>query len=179
MTIGFILNGEDVDIRLGEGIPANARDEHEHEQQSHPAARLVDILRNTFSLFGTKAGCYCGNCGACSVIFNGDVAKACLIPAFKIKDSEIITIEGFAQTDEYQDIIRAFAEAGVQSCGFCDTGKILATEVLLSRNHRLSREEILAGFSGIRCRCTDPETLWQMVMAAFEYRRQRIYGRSF
>jgi len=160
MTIGFILNGEDVTA------------------DTDAASRLVDILRNTFALSGTKASCCSGNCGVCSVIFNGYVAKACLIPAFKISEREIITIEGFSQTDEYQDIIRAFTEAEIESCGFCGTGKILATEVLLSRNHRPSREEILAGFNGIRCRCTDPDRLVHMVMTAIEYRRQRIYGRS-
>ena len=77
MTIGFILNGEDVVAETGAAI------------------RLVDILRNTFKLSGAKAGCYAGSCGACSVILNGYVAKACLVPAFKIRDSEIITIEGF------------------------------------------------------------------------------------
>ena len=160
MTIGFILNGEDVTA------------------DTDAASRLVDILRNTFNLSGTKMSCCCGNCGACSVIFNGYVAKACLIPAFKIREREVITIEGFSQTDEYQDIIRAFTEAEVESCGFCTTGKILTTEVLLNRNLRPSREEILAGFDGIRCRCTDPEGLVHMVMAAIEHRRKRIYGRS-
>ena len=168
MTIGFILNGEDVSVRLDDGGGG----------ECPPALRLVDILRDTFALYGAKAGCCCGNCGACSVIFNGDVAKACLIPAFKLRDSEIITIEGFALTDEYQDIIRAFDEAGAGRCGFCDTGKILATELLLGKNHRPSREEILEGFSGVRCRCSDPEGLVQAVTAAFEYRRQRVYGRS-
>jgi len=160
MTVGFILNGEDV------------------VADTNAASRLVDILQNTFELFGTKACCRWGNCGACSVIFNGYVAKACLIPAFKIREREVITIEGFSQTDEYQDIIRAFTEAEIESCGFCATGKILTTEVLLNRKHRPSREEILAGFNGIRCRCTDPDRLVKMVMAAIEYRRQRLYGRS-
>ena len=160
MTIGFILNGEDVEARTSAEI------------------RLDDILRDTFSLLGTKAGCNTGNCGACSVILNGDVVKACLIPAFRIRDSEIITIEGFSQTDEYQDIIRAFEEVGVESCGFCDTGKILAMEALLSRNPRPSQDEILAGFHGIRCRCTEPEALVRVVTATVEYRRQRLYGRS-
>ena len=159
MTIGFILNGEDVTV------------------DTEASVMLVDILRNTFALAGTKANCYSGNCGACSVIFNGDVAKACLIPAFKIRDSEIITIEGFAQTDEYQDIIHGFVEAGVARCSFCDTGKILTTEALLSRSQRLPREEILAGFHGIRCRCTDPEGLVRAVQAALAYRTRRLYGR--
>ena len=159
MTIGFILNGEDVVVR------ADAE------------TRLVDVLRDTFNLSGAKPGCYTGKCGACSVILNGDVVKACLIPVFKIRDSEIITIEGFSQTDEYQDIVRAFAEAGVESCGFCDTGKILAMEAVLSRNPRISAEETLAGFNGISCRCTDPEGLVRAAMTAVEYRRRRLYGR--
>ena len=160
MIVGFILNGEDVDVR------------------TTAAARLVDILRNTFNLSGTRANCRCGNCGSCSVILNGEVVKACLVPAFKIRDSEIITIEGFSQTDEYEDIIRAFTEAKAESCGFCDTGKILTMEALLNRNAEPSRKEILDGFSGIKCRCTDPEGLVRAAMAAVEYRRQRIYGRS-
>ena len=160
MTIGFILNGEDVVVR------------------TDAEYRLVDILRSTFKLLGTKTGCYMGNCGACSVIFNGDVVKSCLIPAFKIRDSEVITIEGFLQTDEYQDIVLGFSEAGVDNCGFCNTGKILATEALLSRNPRPSKNEILAAFYGIKCRCTEPESLVRGVIAVSDYRRRRLYGRS-
>jgi len=160
MTIGFILNGEDVVVRT------NAEN------------RLVDILRSTFNLLGTKSGCRAGQCGVCSVIFNGNVVKSCLIPAFKIQDSEIITIEGFSQTDEYQDIINGFTEAGVENCGFCNTGKILAAESLLGRKPQPTRKEILAAYSGIRCRCTDPETLLRGVFAITQYRRRRLYGSS-
>ena len=163
MTIGFILNGEDVVVSTDAGT------------------RLVDILRGTFNLLGTKAGCYTGKCGTCSILFNGDQVKSCLIPAFKIRDCEIITIEGFSQTDEYQDIIRAYAETGVDNCGFCNTGKILATEALLiknTRNLQPSKAEILAAFHGIKCRCTDPEGLVQVVTAAIEHRKRRLYGRS-
>ena len=160
MTIGFILNGEDVIVRT------NAEN------------RLVDILRNTFNLLGTKTCCYTGNCGACSVIFNGEVVKSCLIPAFKIGNSEIITIEGFSQTDEYQDFLRAFAEVGVENCGFCHTGRIMAAEALLSRNLQPTKDEILAAFHGTRCRCTDPEEMVRVVSAIVKYRRRRLYGRS-
>jgi len=160
MTVGFILNGEDVVV------------------QTNAETRLVDILRDTFKLLGTKAGCYTGNCGSCSVIFNGDVIKSCLIPAFKISDSEIITIEGFSQTVEYSDIVNAFAQSGVENCGFCDAGKILAAEALLSKNLRPSKNEILAAFHGIRCRCTDPEGLIRAVKMVIEYRMHRLYGRS-
>ena len=160
MTIGFILNGEDVIVR------------------TNAESRLIDVLRETFSLLGTKPGCYNGNCGVCSVIFNGDVVKSCLIPVFKIRDSEIITIEGFSQTEEYQDIILGFGEAGVENCGFCDTGKILTSEALLGRNLNPSKEEILSAFDGIKCRCTDPESLVRGIYAAAERRRKRSYDRT-
>ena len=158
MTIGFILNGEDLVL------------------ETSAETRLVDILRNNFSLLGTKAGCYTGQCGSCSVIFNELVVKACLVPAFKVRNSEIVTIEGFSQTDEYQDIIRGFMETGLENCGFCNTGKIMTTEALLAKNRNPSREEILSAFKGIKCRCTEPEELVQAVMKAAEYRRRRYHG---
>lgn len=157
MTIGFILNGEDVVVNSGAG------------------KRLVDILRETFNLLGTKSSCYAGICGSCSVIFNGSVVKSCLVPAFKIQGSEIITIEGFSQTDEYQDIISGFSEAKLENCGFCNTGKILATQALLGRNQWPVKAEILAAFHGIRCRCTEPAELVQGVMAVLECRKRRLY----
>jgi carbon-monoxide dehydrogenase small subunit len=160
VTIGFILNGEDVVIR------------------TDAERRLVDILRNTFLLLESKTGCNVGNCGACSVIFNGLAVKSCLIPAFKIRGSEIITLEGFSQTDEYQDIVQGFAEAGFETCGFCDTGNILAAEALLSRNPRPSREEIFTAYHDIKCRCIDPESLIQGVLAIIEKRQRRLYGRG-
>jgi len=154
MTIGFILNGDDLEL------------------QSDAENRLVDILRNNFGLLGTKSSCYIGQCGTCSVIFNGEVVKSCLIPAFKVQSSEIITIEGFSQTDEYQDIVQGFADAGLENCGFCSTGKIMTTEALLDKNKNPSREEILSAFNGIKCRCTEPEELVQAVTKAAEYRRK-------
>jgi carbon-monoxide dehydrogenase small subunit len=160
MTIGFILNGGDEVIR------------------SDADARLIDILRGTFGLLGAKSGCLGGKCGVCSVIFNGNVTPACLIPAFRIRGSEIITIEAFSLTNEYQDIIAGFARAGVENCGYCNTGKILIAEALLERARRPSREEILHGFSGIKCRCTDPEKLAEAVCAAADIRQRRLYGRS-
>jgi len=160
MTIGFILNGEDVAV------------------ETKAEYRLVDILRNSFRLTGTKAGCLNGRCGACSIILNGKVVKSCLIPVFQVRSSEIITIEGFSLTDEYQDIVHGFSEAGLENCGFCDTGRMLAAEALLSRNLRPIKEEILKAFFDIKCRCTDPEGLIQAVLAAAEHRRRRLYGRS-
>ena len=159
MKFGFILNGEDV------------------VADSAPETRLVEILRDNFNLLGTKTGCNAGICSSCSIIFNGNVAKSCIIPAFKVQGSEIITIEGFSQTDEYLDIVEGFSEAGLDSCGFCRTGKILATQALLGRNHKPSKRYILSAFNGIRCRCTEPEELIRGVMAVIEFRRIKLYGR--
>jgi carbon-monoxide dehydrogenase small subunit len=160
MTIRFILNGDDKEI------------------SADATRRLLDILRENFALTGTKWGCLHGACGVCSVIFNGTVDPSCLNPAYRVQGSEIITIEGFSKNDEYQDIITGFSQAGLETCGHCDTGKILVTEILLEKSLHPSREDINAAFRGIKCRCTEPESLLRGVLAAGEQRERRIYGRA-
>jgi len=158
MTINFILNGEDVEFQGETGV------------------RLIEILRGSFGLFGAKSGCLAGQCGACTIIFNGQVSPACLIPAFKIRASEIITIEGFSQTIEYQEIMSAFAEAHLGNCGYCEAGKVLCTEALLDRIPEPSKNEILKGFSGIKCRCTNVERLVKAVNNIAAVRKRRLNG---
>jgi carbon-monoxide dehydrogenase small subunit len=160
MTIGFILNGEDVVIRSEANI------------------RLIDILRVNFGLLGAKDSCLSGKCGFCTVLFNGNVSHSCLIPAFRVRGSEIITIEGYSQTNEYQDIITGFTQVKLEGCGFCETSKILHAGALLDRINRPSRKEILQAFGGIKCRCTDPEKLLEGIEKAIEIRQRRLYGRS-
>jgi carbon-monoxide dehydrogenase small subunit len=170
VTINFILNGEDMVINTS------------------PEVRLIDLLREIYGLTGAKAGCRAGVCGVCSVLFKGfsdsgrkdygDVVKACLIPAFRLKDAEIITIEGFSQTDEYRDIVEGFAEAKVENCGFCAAAKILAAEALLVKKPQPLPEDVFLAFQGIRCRCTEPESLVKGVLAAAEKRQWRLYGRN-
>jgi len=160
MTVGFILNGEDVVVQAGAD------------------RRLLDILRDTFKLFGSKASCRVGRCGSCSVILNGKLVPSCLIPAFSVRGGEVITIEGFMQTDEYLDIAAGFARSGVEMCGFCESAKILATEALLDKSPRPTREEILSAFDGVLCRCTGPRTLAEGVAAASDARQRRLYGRA-
>ncbi|MDR0301576.1 MAG: 2Fe-2S iron-sulfur cluster binding domain-containing protein [Treponema sp.] len=160
MTVSFILNGEDVLVR------------------TEPGVRLIHILRENFGLFGAKSGCLNGQCGACSVIFNGSVTPACLIPAFKIRGSEIITIEGFLLTDECEDILKGFKEVHLGNCGYCEAGKILCAEALLERFPNPSREEIIMGFSGVNCRCTNYDRLVEAVNTIIGIRQRRLYGRS-
>jgi len=158
MTINFILNGDDVIARCDAGL------------------RLIDILRGQFGLLNAKAGCLTGQCGCCSVLFNGLVSPACLIPAFKIKGCEIITIEGFTQTIEYDEIMKGFINAHMGNCGYCEAGKVLCTEALLSQIGNPSKDEILKGFSGIRCRCTNAERLVKAVNIIADLRRKRLDG---
>ena len=138
---------------------------------------LTTILREQFNLLSLKSGCLRGSCGACMVIYNGAVSPSCLIPAFRLQGSEIITLEGFSQQNEFKDIAAGFAEAGVESCGFCDAGKILTTELLLGQSPEPSKEAFTAAFRGIRCRCTDHENLYKGVLAAGNNRQKRLHGR--
>jgi len=160
MTMNFILNGEDVIVR------------------SEATVRLIDILRENFGLFGAKSGCLTGQCGACSIIFNGNVSLACLIPAFLIRGSEVITIEGFSQTNEYHEILTGFRDAHLGNCGYCEAGKILCTEALLDKIPNPTKNEILMGFSGIKCRCTNVEKLIEAVNNIASVRQKRLYGRT-
>ena len=160
MNISFILNGEDIVISAEANV------------------RLIDILRLNFGLLGAKIGCLTGKCGLCAVLFNGNVSHACLIPAFRLSGSEIITIEGFSQTDEYQDITAGFSQANLENCGYCSTSKILNAWALLERIKRPSPQEILHAFGGINCRCNDPEKLIEGIEKAVELRQWRLYGRS-
>jgi carbon-monoxide dehydrogenase small subunit len=160
MIVKFILNGEDVTVRAAADT------------------RLIDLLRNTFSMTGARMGCLSGRCGACFVLLDWKAVPSCMIPIFSVRNREILTIEGFSQTEEYYDIIEGFKQAQADGCGFCETGIILAAEALLERVPRPSREEILSAFTGVKCRCTEPESLVNGVLAAAEKRQRRLYGRS-
>ncbi len=160
MTISFILNGEDVSL--------NARSYD----------RLADALREHFGLLGVKADCRRGVCGKCLILLDGRLAPSCLLPVFRVRGREVITIEGFSQTDEFADIMKGFAEAGLETCGFCDSGKILATAALLERQARPSAREILEEMASVPCRCTDPETMVKGVQAAAELKARRHYRRA-
>jgi carbon-monoxide dehydrogenase small subunit len=157
MTINFKLNGQEEKINV------------------EPTTRLLDILREHYKLCGAKAGCLSGYCGACTVIFNNSIMPSCLIPAFSVRNSEIVTIEGFRQLDEYQDIAAGFEKAGCFCCEFCHAGKILITATLLAKKQPLTKEEILTAFDGIKCRCTDPAALVAGVQEAVEIRKRRTY----
>jgi carbon-monoxide dehydrogenase small subunit len=160
MTLSFILNGEDVTV------------------DAEPNRRLVDILRDDFGLTGCKAGCRSGHCGACAVLFNGAVSPACQIPAVNLRASEIVTFEGFAITDDYNDIMLGFSAYSVENCGFCGAAKVLLADSLISGREPPARGEILSAFDSISCRCTTGENLADAVLEAAKIRYRRHHVRS-
>jgi aerobic carbon-monoxide dehydrogenase small subunit len=160
MTISFILNGDDVSVGIRSGD------------------RLADVLRGYFGLLGVAVDCRRGVCGRCLVFLDGSLVPSCLLPAFKARGREVVTIEGFSQTDEYNDVTQGFSLAGVETCGFCETGKILVASALLDHSSRPSEEEILTAMASVSCRCTDPDLLVKGVQMACELRAGRLYHRA-
>ena len=140
--------------------------------------RLVDILRDRFGERGIAADCRSGTCGRCLAFMDGVLIFTCMVPAFRARGTDILTMDGFSSTDRCADIREGFSEAGLVTCGFCDNAKIMATEDLLARDPMPSPERILRQMDAVRCRCTDPQTLVEGVKAAARIRAARKYRRA-
>lgn len=115
---------------------------------------LLSFVRDVLGLTGTKEGCGKGECGACTVLLDGQAVNSCLVPAFQAHGREVTTIEGLAQDGELDAIQRHFVSEGAIQCGFCTPGMILSAKALLMRNSRPTRQEIREAISGNLCRCT-------------------------
>jgi aerobic-type carbon monoxide dehydrogenase small subunit (CoxS/CutS family) len=124
----------------------------EHNILTH--LRLLDFLRNDLGLTGSKEVCGEGECGACTVILNGQSVNACLILAVEVNNATIVTIEGLADTRELTDLQRSFEDHHAVQCGYCIPGMVLTGEKLLERNAHPTRDEIKYELSGNICRCT-------------------------
>jgi carbon-monoxide dehydrogenase small subunit len=126
----------------------------EREIDTPPMKRLLDVLREDLRLTGTKEGCGEGECGACSVIVDGDVINSCLAPICQMQGAEIITVEGLARDGRLDPLQQAFLECGGAQCGICTPGMLIAARALLNANPRPSRNEIKEAIAGNLCRCT-------------------------
>lgn len=134
--------------------------------------RLLDVLREDYQLTGPKEGCGEGECGACSVLINHKIVNSCLQPVGNVEGLEVVTIEGFSETERYQRIADAFEEAGSVQCGFCTPGMIIACESLLNTNNAPTEEEIREGLSGNLCRCTG----YNAIVSVVQYLAERNDG---
>ncbi len=140
--------------------------------------RLLDLLRDDLHLTGTKEGCGKGECGACTVIMNGELVVSCLILAPQADGTVITTIEGIGNDDRLDLIQEAFIETGAVQCGFCTPGMILAVKKLLEENPLPSEEEIKRGISGNLCRCTGYQKIFDAIKLAANRLSSRNGGRG-
>ncbi|MCK8060385.1 MULTISPECIES: (2Fe-2S)-binding protein [unclassified Fusibacter] len=125
--------------------------------------RLLDVLRIDFGLTGTKEGCQEGECGACLVFIDGQILNSCVVPVGNVIGKSVITIEGYAATEEYQRIERAFLEYGAVQCGYCTPGMVMAVGALLKSGQPLEDKTIKSALSGNLCRCTGYQTIFDAV----------------
>jgi carbon-monoxide dehydrogenase small subunit len=127
---------------------------------AHPMTRLLDVLRETCGLTGTKEGCGEGECGACTVLLDGAPVNSCLVPVAHAAGASVTTIEGLGGTHPLQ---RAFVEYGGAQCGICTPGMILAA---LALGPRPSPEAMRVGLAGNLCRCTGYSAIYRSMTAA-------------
>ncbi|HUV08021.1 MAG TPA: (2Fe-2S)-binding protein [Spirochaetia bacterium] len=127
---------------------------------------LLDVLRDRLDLTGSKLGCGVGQCGACTVIMNGEAVASCTTLARNADGAEILTIEGLSVGYTLHPIQEAFIEAGAVQCGFCTPGLIMRTYALLTRNPEAAEEEVREALSRHLCRCTGYESILEAVRLA-------------
>jgi len=150
MQIKFKVNGE------------------ERSVEGFPMARLLDVLREQLHLTGTKEGCGEGECGACTVIIDGQIVNSCLVPLAQVNGAEITTIEGVAGNGELHAVQQAFIDHGGAQCGICTPGMVLAAVDLLKRNPAPNETEIRNGLAGNLCRCTGYMKIFESVVRAYQ-----------
>ena len=148
IRVSFELNGAAVTTSVG------------------PSERLIDVLRRTLGLTGTKEGCGEGECGACTVLVAGRAVNSCLFPAPEVDGQEVRTVEGLAEGGELSPIQRAFLEQGGVQCGFCSPGMVMSAVALLEENAEPTDAEIRAALLGNLCRCTGYVQIIDSIRAA-------------
>jgi carbon-monoxide dehydrogenase small subunit len=147
--ISFELNGDRMEVEI------------------EPHWTLLHLLREELELTGTKSGCESGECGACTVLVNGEAINSCIYPVMEIEGEAVTTIEGIAKrSGELHPLQEAFVEQGAVQCGFCTPGMVMAAKALLDRNPNPTEEEIRHALAGNMCRCTGYVQIVEAVKSA-------------
>lgn len=131
-----------------------------------PEKRLVNLLREDFSLISVKDNCYSGICGNCTVIINNKAVKSCIIPVFTIRNKEILTLEGVESDKLYNGIISGFEKAKCSPCNYCKPGKIMSIYALLKTNKAPDEKTIIEEIASHQCRCGSNTTIVKAVLIA-------------
>ncbi len=153
LQLNFNLNGREVSTKI------------------RPNLLLVDLLRDVLNLKGTKVGCREGECGACTVLVNGEPVNSCILPAMKVSGQSVTTIEGLSKEDELDPIQEAFVDEGAIQCGFCTPAMVLTAKALLGKNPHPDESQIRQSLSGVLCRCTGYRKIVKAVQKASLNRR--------
>jgi len=148
MIVRFTLNGRDVSI------------------ETTADRRVVDLLREDLGLTGAKECCGASECGACTILVDGESRLSCLMLAAQLECRDVLTAEGVAAGDRLHVVQQAFVDCGAVQCGFCSPGMVLATLDLLRRNPSPTRDEARAGLSGNLCRCGNYQKIVDAVVEA-------------
>ena len=154
MKVTFQLNGREIMVDVNSG------------------KRLADLLHDDLKVKSVRASCYRGLCGNCTVIINDTAQLSCLIPAFTVHGKSILTLEGFEETSEYEEMMTIFGRHNYTPCSYCFPGKMLAIHALLLQNLNPSKGEILEALWGNRCSCDVYAPLIESVYTAAHLRRR-------
>ncbi|HXG96076.1 MAG TPA: (2Fe-2S)-binding protein [Gemmatimonadales bacterium] len=127
--------------------------------------RLLDVVREDLHLTGTKEGCGEGECGACSVLIDGQVVDSCLIAVGQVEGRTVTTVEGLADGGRLTALQQAFIEQGAAQCGICTPGMLLAAHALLQQSEHLTADDVREGLAGNLCRCTGYTKIIDAVVA--------------
>ena len=138
---------------------------------AQPYYSLLDTLREEIQLTGAKKGCDEGDCGACTVLLDGQPVTSCMILAHSVHDTEVTTIEGLASAGGLHPVQQAFVDHGAPQCGFCIPGLIMSAAGLLNQNTTPSEEEVRLAIGGNLCRCTGYSRVVEAILAAAQVMR--------
>jgi len=136
INLKFNVNGKDVKLAVDDSL------------------RLLDILRDELGLTGTKEGCAIGECGACTVIMNGEAVNSCMILTEQVQNAKVETVENLKKNEVLSKLQDTFLDNGAIQCGFCTPGMLMSAKALLDKNSKPSEDEIKTALEGNLCRCT-------------------------
>ncbi|KUO70622.1 MAG: (2Fe-2S)-binding protein [Clostridia bacterium BRH_c25] len=140
-----------------------------YNEEIDPAFRLIDVLREKLGLTGTKEGCGEGECGSCTVIFDGAAVCSCLVLAPQIAGKEIYTVESLGEDGQLDLLQKAFIRNGAVQCGYCTPGMLMSAKALLMKNPNPTELEIRTAISGNLCRCTGYNQIVKAVRETADY----------